>query len=86
MVSTMVIDLPAAFEVNHLPTNINLIAADTSFSFKRKFGYENGKLMMSEIFEINSPVFDKSSYQGIYEFFNKMYAQLKEEVVIKKKK
>jgi hypothetical protein len=78
--------LPANFEVDHLPKNMLVIAPDSSFSYQRTFSTDGKDVYMSQLFTVAKPVFQKNEYDGIFDFFKRMYALRNEEIVIKKKK
>ena len=51
-------------------------------------GYKREELVrrqLETIFEISQATFFKEDYAGIKEFFNRMYALMNEEIVLKKK-
>lgn len=78
--------LPPAIEVEHLPKNITVRAPDSSFFYSRTYTVNSEYINMNEVFRLNRPVFSKEDYTGLKESFNKMYALMNEEMILKRKK
>ncbi len=78
-------NLPKSFEVDHLPKNIIVRAPDSSFYYKRSYSVSGDNISLTQIFEISRATFFKEDYEGIKEFFSRMYALMNEEIVLKKK-
>lgn len=80
------LDIPSDFEIEHLPKNLIVRAPDSSFFFKRSFSSTADHIFFSQTFEIKEPIFDKSQYKGVQEFFERAYQLMSEEIVLKRKK
>lgn len=80
----MYITLPPNITVSDLPTNKEIILADSSFSFARFTAAQNNAIIIRSHFEISSPVFSTGEYPSLKQAFEKMYALLNERIVLKK--
>lgn len=80
------IEVPESYTPDFLPTSLIIRAPDSSFLFRRSVKFDKGRLIYYQKFEISQPVFDKEQYPGIKEFFDRVYALMAEEIVLKKKK
>lgn len=76
--------IPINYTVEHLPKNILIIAPDSSLTYQRKSYVRNNEVNMSQVFLIKRSRFSKDEYEGIFDFYKKMYALKSEEIVIKK--
>ena len=85
---SMQIDLPADFQIDHLPKNITVRAPDSSFFFKRgcAVGGDSTLISVYQTFEVKRPVFDKEEYAAVQEFFNRVFPLMAEEIILKKRK
>ena len=83
---TLTLEIPPAYEIDHLPKSIIVRAPDTSFIFKRIISYDSEQILYSQTFEINQPIFYKEEYAAVQEFFKRAYALMAEEIILKKKK
>jgi hypothetical protein len=85
---SMQIDLPADFQIDHLPKNITVRAPDSSFFFKRGYAVGGDSTLISvyQTFEVKRPVFDKEEYAAVQEFFNRVFPLMAEEIILKKRK
>ncbi|MBC7948362.1 MAG: DUF3857 domain-containing protein [Chitinophagaceae bacterium] len=79
------ISIPAGFDKVSLPASFTVRAPDSSFIFRRRVFAEEGAIAIQQTFEIKKPSFLKDEYPGIKEFFDRVYALMKEEIVLKKK-
>ncbi|MGH2552417.1 MAG: hypothetical protein ACRDEB_01805, partial [Chitinophagaceae bacterium] len=79
------ITFPDIYEIDHLPKNMIVRAPDSSFYFKRTTASTGTTIYISQIFEIQRAIFEKEEYEGILEFFNRIYGLMNEEIVLKKK-
>lgn len=79
------IELPESVIPDFLLTNLIIRAPDSSFLFRRSVKFSNGLLSYYQKFEISQPVFYKEDYPGVKEFFDRVYALMAEEIVLKKK-
>lgn len=82
----LTLSFPATFEVDHLPKGIIVRAPDSSFLFRRYSFSDSMGITIQQIFEIKQPVFYRDVYPGIQEFFERVYALMSEEIVLKRKK
>jgi uncharacterized protein DUF3857 len=84
----MQLDLPKDFTVDQLPRNITVRAPDSSFFFKRNcsINADSSLISLYTFFEVKRPEFDKEEYEGVHEFFNRVYPLMSEEIILKKKK
>jgi hypothetical protein len=79
------LDIPSNYQVDHLPKNIIVRAPDSSFFFRRRFSTDSSQIFLSQTFEIKRSVFDKEDYPAIKEFFDRVFALMAEEIILKKK-
>jgi hypothetical protein len=79
------ITIPENYEVNNLPRNIRLRMADSSILFERSIYQEGNKILFSNTMEVLYPSFTKEEYPGIREFFNRVYALVPEQIILKRK-
>ena len=82
----MQLNIPPSFIVEHLPKNIVVRSADSSFIYTRIVTASSSNISFSQLLEIKQALFDKTEYAGLYEFFNSIGSLMKEEIIIKKKK
>ena len=75
----------ALYSVDFIPSNILVRAPDSSFMYRRIVTQEKGRVSYYQSFEINYPIFYKEDYPGVKEFFDRVYALMAEEIVLKKK-
>jgi hypothetical protein len=80
------LELPDSFTVEHLPKSIIVRAPDSSFSFKRITTADQRGIYLSQMFEIKEPLFHRDNYPAVKEFFERAFALMTEEIVLKKKK
>ena len=80
------IEFPASYMVDFLPANILVRAPDSSFMYKRIVTHDSIRVAYFQSFEIREPLFYKEDYPGVKEFFDRVYALMAEEIVLKKKK
>lgn len=73
------------YTVDFIPGNILVRAPDSSFMYKRVVTQEKERVSYYQSFEINYPIFYKEDYPGVKEFFDRVYALMGEEIVLKKK-
>lgn len=86
IITSIQINFPSSYEIDHLPKNITVRAPDSSFLFKRAFNSNSSYILMQQVFEIRKPIFDKEAYDGIQSFFEHMYTLRAEEIILKRKK
>ncbi len=80
------LNIPPEFQVENLPSSIIVRAPDSSFYFKRNVVADSNTVFIMQNFEIKRSLFYREQYEGIREFFKKVYALMAEEIVLKKKK
>jgi hypothetical protein len=76
--------IPKGFSFEHLPPNVRMRSTDTTMSFSRMIFTDEQTLVYRQNFEIKRPFFFREEYKGVQEFFEKMFAYTKEEIVIRK--
>lgn len=84
--TALLITIPDNYEIDFIPGNTRLRMADSSIMFERIIHKSDDKIYFVNKMEIFYPIFDKEEYPDIREFFNKMYAMLTEQIILKKKK
>ena len=84
--SSFQLEIPPSFELDHPLTNMVIRAPDSSFYFKRLFSMDSTHVRISLLFQIQRSIFGKEEYKGVQEFFNRIYALMAEEIVLRKKK
>jgi len=83
---TLQMEIPASFEVDHMPKTIILRSPDSSFVFTRIVSADRSNISYAHSLEIKKAMFSKEQYAGLYDFFSQVDAMLSEEIVLKKKK
>lgn len=73
------------FEIDELPQSLLVRATDSSMLFKRQILQQDNVLVFRNSFEIQRPVFAKDEYEGIREFFRKMYGVVNNPIILKRK-
>jgi len=81
----MKINIPENFSIEEIPKSTLLRTADTSIAFRKDVSYANRQLDIRYYFELNSPLFTKENYAGVKDFFDKIYALINEQILLKKK-
>lgn len=79
------IEYSPSYSIDFLPANIVVRAPDTSFMYKRIVSSDSIRISYYQVFEIKEPLFYKEDYPGVKEFFDRVYALMAEEIVLKKK-
>ena len=82
----MQINLPASYTADELPKIITLRAPDSSFFYKRTITKEGLRIHITTVFSVAKPLFDKTEYEGVKDFFQRMYALQNEEILLIKRK
>jgi len=80
------IHFPAGFSVEHLPKSTKMRAPDSSFLFVVTYAADKENIYVTQRFESKRAIFSKEEYPGLQDFFNRMYAMMSEEIILKKKK
>src|SRR5687768_17798260 len=78
--------IPESFDVDHVPKNIIVRAPDSSFYYRRSFSVTTDNIQFTQIFETKKSIFSREDYEGVKEFFSRMYALMNEDIIIKRKK
>jgi activator of HSP90 ATPase len=81
----MRIKLADNFSVESMPKNMTIRMEDSSISFERSFFADEKYLLIRNSFVIRESVFSKDDYPALKSFFDKIYALLNEELLLKKK-
>lgn len=79
------LNISPVFTVEEIPNSILIRTEDSSILFRRQFFSSGNLLLVRNTFTINRAVFDKEEYGGIRSFFEKVYALLQDQVLLKKK-
>lgn len=79
------ITIPEIYEIDELPKSTMIRMPDSSLLFKREILKGNNELYIRNSFEINYLLYTKEEYPGVKQFFDKVYALISEQVVLKKK-
>jgi hypothetical protein len=83
--TTLLVEIPENYEIDFLPANTRLRMADSSILFERVIHKQEGKIFFVNKMEVVYPLFDREEYTGLREFFNRMYAMLTEQIILKRK-
>ncbi len=83
--TSVLITLPDSYEIDHLPQNVRLRMSDSSILFERRIYQEQKKILFVNTMEVLYPLFSKEDYPGIKDFFNRLYAMVTEQIVLKRK-
>ncbi len=83
-VTELRIKIADQFKWEHLPQNLLLRSSDSSMMFKRIIQKNGNEIIYKQEMEISKSFFWKDEYPAIYEFFDKMFSYLKEEIVFRK--
>jgi Domain of Unknown Function with PDB structure (DUF3857) len=78
------IKLPLNVSVEGLPKDIALFKNDSAMSFVRKIVIENNYLLIKNHFEIKRALFIKEDYSDVKLFFDKFYATLNDQIILKR--
>lgn len=77
--------VPENFSIEEVPKSTSIRMADSSIIFTREFFVSGKQIMVRNNFNINRALFSKEEYSGIKTFFDKIYALINEQVILKKK-
>ena len=81
---TLHITVANNFSIESIPNSIFIRMTDTSMAFKREIFQQDNQLLIRTNFTINNSYFGKESYPGVKSFFEKVYALINEEILLKK--
>lgn len=84
--TTVSISFPESYVIDHQPKNMLLRMADSSILFERRIYTEGNKMLFINTMEVLYPLFEKEEYEGIREFFSRLYAMATEQIIFKHKK
>jgi hypothetical protein len=79
------IKIPGIISIESMPADISLQKQDSSIFFGRKIRSDGGFVVIDNSFILKNAVFIKEDYPALKAFFDKFYALLNEEIVLKKK-
>ena len=79
------INIPEGYAFEEPPKNVSMIMPDTSIVFRRIVEAKADKVLYRISLEFKRPFYLKEEYPEFKEFYKKLYAQLNEQVVFKKK-
>ena len=85
LLTSMSITLPPNYQVDFQTKNVKLRMADSSIIFTRTIRIVNNTIYFTNITEVLEPLFDPEQYPAIRDFFNRMYAMVAEQIILKKK-
>ena len=84
-ITYLIIDVPEKFKVEEIPKGIVLRTSDSAIFFRKDVAYANDEIQMRYDFKINNPLFEKENYAAIKQFFDKIYAIINQQILLKKK-
>jgi hypothetical protein len=79
------VHIPDNFSIESLPQSRIIRLKDSSIFFKREFFSDETNILIRNSFVIRQAYFFKEDYAAIKTFFDKLYALLNEEILLKKK-
>jgi len=82
---SMTLQIPETLQVETLPQSITVRSPDSSLVFTRITYSNKSTISFSHSLEIRKPVFEKTEYAALYEFFKRTFALMAEEIILKKK-
>lgn len=81
----ILLNVPADFSIEDLPKSVAVRTEDSSMIFKRQILSANHQVLIQHSFIINRALFTADEYTGVKSFFDKVYALINEQIVLKKK-
>jgi hypothetical protein len=75
---------PAGYKIESLPQGVSMSMPDTSISFKRIVGEQDGEIIIRYTIDYKRAIFTADEYPAIRDFYKKMYEMLNEQIVLKK--
>lgn len=81
---TMHYVIPQGYEIESLPTQINLQMSDGLAKFTFYIAKNGDNIQISSNLSIFTPIFNPEYYEELKEFFNKVYLKMNEKIVLKK--
>lgn len=77
--------VPENFSIEEVPKSKFIRMGDSSIMFKRAIYSAGNQLLIRNTFTVNRALFAKEEYKGLKSFFEKVYALINEQVVLKRK-
>jgi hypothetical protein len=72
------------FSIEGIPRGVSIRMQDSSILFRREIFQGNNELLIRNTFTINNSYFDKDNYLAVKSFFEKVYALINDQVLLKK--
>jgi len=82
--TTINVILPGNFEIAEMPKSITIRLADSSIMFKRELFSAEKQILIRNAFIINRANFGREEYSAVKSFFDKIYALINEQIILKK--
>ncbi|HLY68759.1 MAG TPA: DUF3857 domain-containing protein [Puia sp.] len=76
---------PDNFLIEDFPKRTAIRMQDSSIMFRREVFQENNEILIRATFTLNDSYFTKENYAAVKMFFDKIYALINEEILLKKK-
>jgi len=76
---------PDNFLIEDFPKRTSIRMQDSSILFRRDVFQENNEILIRATFTLNDSYFVKENYSAVKSFFDKVYALINEEILLKKK-
>lgn len=83
--TSMNVGVAANFTIDEVPKSISIRMSDSSILFKREIFSSGSQIVIRNSFTVNRSRFDKDEYSGVKSFFDKVYALINEQIILKKK-
>lgn len=80
----LTLEIPEGYMVDELPKGQKMALPEKSAMFEYSVSVAGNKLLLTNKFSINKPLFVYSEYQGLKDFYNQIVAKHAEQVVLKK--
>jgi len=77
--------IPAGFTIDEVPKPGVIRTADSSMMFKKEYYYNENSIVIRTAFDLSRAEFSKEEYNAVHNFFDKVYAIISEQIVLKKK-
>jgi hypothetical protein len=84
-VTRILVAVPQNFDIEDVPKSITIRTEDSSIIFKREFLTANNQVLIRHSFSFNRALFSSDEYTGLKTFFDKVYALINEQIVLKRK-
>jgi hypothetical protein len=73
------------FAIEDFPKKVSIRMQDSSILFRREVFQEGHEILIRITFMLNAYYFTKENYRGVKSFFDKVYALINEEILLRKK-